>query len=55
LAEGQSNPLPLLSDVASQVIRDCGILNDRLGPCAGMFTGIPYSGVYVTDERRVGT
>lgn len=34
----------------SRVIRDYGLLNDRISPSDGIMYGIPYPGVYVTDE-----
>ena len=51
----------LLSDVDSAVIRDFGILNTLISPedpeeAAGMsFYGVPFPGVYVTDEHGVVT
>jgi hypothetical protein len=35
------------------VIRDYGILNDRVGPDDAFLYGIPYPGVYVTDEDGI--
>lgn len=35
------------------MIRDYGILNDRVGPDDAFLYGIPYPGVYVTDEDGV--
>jgi hypothetical protein len=52
-AEKQTIPFPLLSDLGSRVIRQYGILNDRLGKEAGLRYGVPYPGVYVTDEQGV--
>ena len=51
----------LLSDVDSAVIREFGILNTLVSPddpeqAAGRsFYGVPFPGVYVTDERGVVT
>ena len=51
----------LLSDVNSAVIRNFGILNTLISPedpeeAAGMsFYGVPFPGVYVTDEHGVVT
>nr|MCS5620087.1 protein-disulfide reductase DsbD family protein [Myxococcota bacterium] len=52
-AEKQAIPYPLLSDLGSRVIRDYGILNDQIGEEGGLLYGIPYPGVYVTDEQGV--
>jgi hypothetical protein len=52
-AEKQRIPYPLLSDLESRVIREYGILNDRIGKDDAFLYGIPYPGVYVTDERGV--
>jgi hypothetical protein len=52
-AEKQRIPYPLLSDVDSLVIRRFGILNDQIAPGDAMLYGIPYPGVYVTDEAGV--
>ncbi len=52
-AEKQGIPFPLLSDLDSAVIRNYGILNDRIGEDDGFLWGVPYPGVYVTDERGV--
>ncbi len=52
-AEKQAIPYPLLSDLGSRVIRDYGILNDQIGEEGGLLYGIPYPGVYVTDEDGV--
>ena len=52
-AAKQSIPYPLLSDLDSEVIRDYGILNDRVGPDDAFLYGIPYPGVFVTDEDGV--
>jgi hypothetical protein len=51
--ETQRIPYPLLSDVDSRVIRAYGILNDRITPDDAFLYGIPYPGVYVTDEQGV--
>jgi len=42
-----------LSDVDSEVIRRFGILNDQVSPGDAMLHGIPYPGVFVTDEQGV--
>ena len=52
-AEKQAIPYPLLSDLGSRVIREYGILNDRFGEEGGVLYGVPYPGVYVTDEDGV--
>jgi len=52
-AEKQEIPFPLLSDIDSAVIREYGILNDRLTEADAFLFGIPYPGVYVTDEDGV--
>jgi hypothetical protein len=46
----QNIPYMLLSDIDSNVIKSYGILNDQVVPEDGFFYGIPYPGVYVTDE-----
>lgn len=50
-SEKQDIPFPLLSDIDSEVIRAYGILNDQVAREDGFFYGIPYPGVYVTDEE----
>ncbi len=52
-AEKQKIPYPLLSDVDSDVIRHYGILNDQIEVGDAFLYGIPYPGVFVTDERGV--
>lgn len=52
-AEKQGIPFPLLSDLDSEVIRRYGILNEQIGPGDGFYYGIPYPGVFVTDEEGV--
>jgi hypothetical protein len=52
-SDKQQIPYPLLSDVDSDVIRQYGILNDRVGPEDAILYGIPYPGVFVTDEDGV--
>lgn len=52
-AARQRIPYPLLSDIDSRVIRQYGILNDQVGSDDGLLYGIPYPGVYVTDEEGV--
>ena len=54
-ADEQDMPFRLLSDVDSETIRRYGILNDQVGPDDAMLYGIPYPGVYVTDEQGVVT
>ncbi len=49
--EKQNIPYTLLSDIDSEVINLYGILNDQVAPEDGFFYGIPYPGVYVTDEQ----
>ena len=49
-AEKQNIPFTLLSDINSKVIQAYGILNDQVTVEDGFFYGIPYPGVYVTDE-----
>jgi hypothetical protein len=52
-AEKQQIPYPLLSDQDSEVIRAYGILNEQVRPGDALLHGIPYPGVYVTDEDGV--
>lgn len=52
-SERQEIPFRLLSDIDSEVIRRYGILNDQVGPEDAFLYGIPYPGVYVTDEDGV--
>ena len=52
-AEKQNIPYRLLSDIDSKAIRDYGILNDEVGREDAFLEGIPYPGVYVTDEEGV--
>lgn len=52
-AEKQKIPYPLLSDVDSDVIRQYGILNDQIEVGDAFLYGIPYPGVFVTDEQGV--
>lgn len=49
----QEMPFTLLSDIDSEVIEAYGILNTQIKPEDGFFYGIPYPGVYVTDEDGV--
>jgi hypothetical protein len=49
-SEKQKIPYRLLSDVDSTVIERFGILNDQVGRGDAFLTGIPYPGVYITDE-----
>ena len=41
---------PLLSDIDSKVIKQFGILNEQVTKNDALLSGIPYPGVYVTDE-----
>jgi hypothetical protein len=43
---------PLLSDAGSAVIREYGILNTLIRPDEAIY-GIPYPGLYITDEQGV--
>jgi hypothetical protein len=52
-SEKQRIPYRLLSDVDSEVIRRFGILNDQVGREDAFLEGIPYPGVYVTDEAGI--
>ena len=49
-AQTENIPFPLLSDLDSEVIRRYGILNTQVKPGDGIFYGIPYPGVFVTNE-----
>jgi hypothetical protein len=49
----QAIPYRLLSDINSKVIRRYGILNDQVGRGDAFLEGIPYPGVYVTDEEGI--
>ena len=49
-AEKQEIPYPLLSDIDSEVIRDYQILNTEVSRDDAMLFGIPFPGVFVTDE-----
>jgi hypothetical protein len=49
----QNIPFRLLSDINSEVIRRFGILNDQVGAEDAFLEGIPYPGVYVTDEEGI--
>jgi hypothetical protein len=51
--EKQGISYPLLSDIDSAVIRQFGILNDQVTENDSLLYGIPYPGVYVTDEDGV--
>lgn len=51
--EKQGIPFPLLSDIDSAVIRQFGILNEQVTRNDALLYGIPYPGVYVTDEHGV--
>jgi len=48
--EKQGIPYPLLSDIDSKVIKQFGILNEQVTKNDALLSGIPYPGVYVTDE-----
>lgn len=52
-AAKQQIPYRLLSDLDSEVIRRYGILNDQVVDDGAFLSGIPYPGVYVTDESGV--
>ena len=52
-SEKQHIPYRLLSDIDSEVIRRYGILNDQVGREDAFLEGIPYPGVYVTDEAGI--
>jgi len=52
-SQKQHIPFRLLSDIDSEVIRRYGILNDQVGKQDAFLHGIPYPGVYVTDEHGV--
>ncbi len=43
----------MLSDIDSETIRRYGILNEQATDDGGFLAGIPYPGVYVTDEQGV--
>ena len=49
-AEKQGVHFPLLSDIDSKVIRQFGILNEQVTRNDALLYGIPYPGVYVTNE-----
>jgi hypothetical protein len=50
-AREQRIPFPLLSDLASQVIEQYGILNTQVSKDDAFLYGIPFPGVYVADEQ----
>ncbi len=52
-AEKQEIPYRLLSDIDSEVISRYGILNSQVTRDDALLYGIPYPGVYVTDEAGV--
>ncbi|MFT5444407.1 MAG: hypothetical protein ACI8W3_003462 [Myxococcota bacterium] len=52
-SEKQNIPYRLLSDIDSEVITRYGILNDQIGRAGAFLEGIPYPGVYVTDEDGI--
>ena len=52
-AAKQGIEFPLLSDIDSQVIKKFGILNEQVKQHDAMLYGIPYPGVYVTDEDGI--
>lgn len=54
-ARKQSIPFTLLSDVESEVIRSYDILNTEISKDDAFLYGIPFPGVYVTDEDGVVT
>jgi peroxiredoxin len=49
--EKQNIPYTLFSDIDLEVIKPYCILYDQVAPEDGFFFGIPYPGVYVTDEN----
>jgi len=49
-ARAQHIPYPLLSDIDSEVIQRYGILNTQVSRDDAFLYGIPFPGVYVTDE-----
>lgn len=52
-SEKQSIPYPLLSDLDSNVIREYGIINTLIDTNDALVYGIPFPGVFVTDEHGV--
>jgi hypothetical protein len=52
-SEKQNIPYRLLSDIDSEIIRRYGILNDQVGREDAFLEGIPYPGVFVTDEEGI--
>ena len=52
-AAKQAIPYRLLSDLDSETIRRYGILNEQVTEDGGPLAGIPYPGVYVTDEAGI--
>jgi hypothetical protein len=52
-SEKLSIPYPLLSDIDSRVIHDYGIANTSITSSDGLLFGIPFPGVYVTDEQGI--
>ena len=52
-SEAQSIPYPLLSDVDSKVIKQYGILNTEVSKDDAFLYGIPFPGIYVTDESGI--
>jgi len=48
-------PYTLLSDVDSEVIRQYGILNTEVSRDDGALYGIPFPGVYITDDEGIIT
>jgi hypothetical protein len=46
----QNIPFPLLSDIDSEVIRRYGILNTEVSRDDAVLFGIPFPGVYISDE-----
>lgn len=52
-SQKQKIPYRLLSDIDSKIIRRYGILNDQVGPEDALLEGLPYPGVYVTDENGI--
>lgn len=52
-SEAQSIPYPLLSDVDSSVIKQFGILNTEVSQDDAFLYGIPFPGIYITDEDGI--
>ncbi len=50
-SEAQGIPYPLLSDIDSAVIKRYGILNTQVSTDDAFLYGIPFPGIYVTDDE----